>query len=146
MAWMATACKQQTPAANWLTDSLLLAHSGRPSTESTERNCLPQWTSAVSGARVTSQWHGLMAIYIRQRHVWLCAAEAGQSLPSLTATHATYFKNVSLLMRGRLYQVMCKLHGSKTWPAKKQNEMALEQSASWDENDQTKLGGCYGPQ
>jgi len=40
-------------------------------------------------------------------------------------------KDVSLLMRGKLYRScvpICTLHGSETWPVKKQNEMTLQQA------------------
>jgi len=40
-------------------------------------------------------------------------------------------KDVSLLMRGKLYTSCvrgCMLHGSETWPVKKENELTLQRA------------------
>jgi len=48
-----------------------------------------------------------------------------QLIPLLTS------RDISLIMRGRLYSSCVRssmLHGSETWPARKENEVALQQA------------------
>jgi len=57
---------------------------------------------------------------------WVVIAESKDDIITRLTT-----KNISLIVRGRLYSSCVQssmLHGSETWPVKKENEVALQQS------------------